>query len=357
MTDYTLQIKIYSQSDLINSGCFNIKKAISVCEEGLRDYDKGNVCYMNKISMIFKESTQERINCLVAALNSEKICGMKWVSVFPDNPIVDNKANITAVIILSDLENGYPIAIMDGTLCTSLRTAAVSAIAAKYFSVQNPSVIGIIGTGEQAKMHFLAMKEVRPEIHICKVASRTMIHEKEFIDEMKEFHKDVEFISCRGNYKNATLDADIIVTAISGQNMILKGEWIKSGSFYCHVAGIEDEYSVARKADKIVCDNWEEVKHRKQTISQMFKEGKLKDEDIYADIHEVVCGYKKGREDKNEFIYFNAVGLPFLDVKFANWMRLNVENHYQIQKKTFLRNMSIFQEQIRKGKNEQQIFK
>ena len=87
-----------------------------------------------------------------------------------------------------------------------------------------------------------------------------------------------------------------------------------------HVAGLEDEYAVAERADKIVVDDWEVVKHRTQTISRMYNEKLLRDEDIYANLSEIISGNKLGRENDKEFIYFNSVGLSFLDIALSNWM-------------------------------------
>lgn len=74
------------------------------------------------------------------------------------------------------------------------------------------------------------------------------------------------------------------------------------------------------KAEKIVCDCWESVKKRTQTISQMYQKGLLSDEMIYADLHEIITGAKPGRLNDEEFIYFNSVGMAFTDVVLANWM-------------------------------------
>jgi ornithine cyclodeaminase/alanine dehydrogenase-like protein (mu-crystallin family) len=71
---------------------------------------------------------------------------------------------------------------------------------------------------------------------------------------------------------------------------------------------------VARQCQKIVCDDWETVKHRTQTLSRMFKDGELGDGDIHANLDEVVAGEKPGREAADERVYFNAVGLAFVDV-------------------------------------------
>ena len=129
----------------------------------------------------------------------------------------------------------------------------------------------------------------------------------------------------------------------------MKANWVKKGTLYCHIAGYEDEYEVAKKADKIICDDWNVVKHRTQTISRMYKEGILKDSDIYANLFEIVNKIKNGRENDEEFIYFNAVGLSYIDIALANDMYKRVkekklgkeiiiqdENMFDIDKKFFI---------------------
>ena len=318
--NFKRNICILNQEDLISAGCFDVAASISVCENALLEYSKGKIIFPDKVSVVFNEETQDRINCLPAGIITDKVYGMKWVSVFPNNPMERNVPNLSAVILLSEMESGFPVAFMEGTLCSNLRTAAMSAIAAKNLAVKEPKTIGFIGSGEQAKSHFLAMKAVFPSIDTCRISANRADSEELFIKQMEGFHSDVEFIACHEEYKKAVEDADIIVTAISGQEPILKADWIKTGAFYCHVGGYEDEFAVAEKADKIVCDAWNVVKHRTQTISRMYKQGILKDGDIYADLHEIVSGSKTGRSDDNEFIYYNGVGLSYIDIALANWM-------------------------------------
>ena len=73
----------------------------------------------------------------------------------------------------------------------------------------------------------------------------------------------------------------------------------------------------------------------------MYKAGVLKDADIYANLNEIIEGNKPGREDDNEFIYFNSVGLSFLDVALANWMYEKVEEK-KLGTDFVLQNMSMF---------------
>lgn len=317
---HSRDICILSQEDLIQAGCFDMASAVKVCEETLTEYAKGNIIFPDKVSVIFDDKTQDRINCLPAGLKSKQVYGMKWVSVFPENPHKHDLPNLSAVVLLSELETGFPVAFMEATLCSNVRTAAMSALAAKYLCIEAPKTIGFIGAGEQAKSHFLAMKAVFPSIETCMISSRTHASEQQFANQMQKFHNDVNFVTCNSDYQAAVENADIIVTAISGQEKILQSQWIKSGAFYCHVGGLEDDFAVAQKASKIVCDSWDVVKHRTQTISQMYKQNLLKDNDIHADLYEIVIGKKTGRENPQEFIYYNGVGLSYIDVALANWM-------------------------------------
>ncbi len=320
MRDFNMPIRIISQQDLIDSNCCNFKEIIEVCEETFKKFSNNEVIFPDKISVTFNEENQNRINCLPAALLKDKVYGMKWVSVFPENEFTNQKANLSAVIVLSELESGYPLAFLEGSMCTNIRTAAVGAIGAKYLARKDSETIGFIGAGELAKSHFLAMMEVLPNIKKCKVSSKTKESEQLFIEQMSKIYPEIEFIACNTINKEAATDSDVIITAISSQEKVLQADWIKKGAFYCHVAGLEDDFAVPKLASKIVCDDWEVVKHRSQTISQMYKLGLLKDEDIYANIYEIINGEKKGRENQDEFIYFNSVGMSYLDVGVANWM-------------------------------------
>ena len=311
----TLLISADDQKRLLN----DYSEVIKVVEESFRKRIEGNVLLPDKTSVIFDEATQNRINCMPGALLDEKLYGVKWVAVFPDNP-KEGYRNVTGTIILSELVHGHTLSVMDAGYLTEIRTAAVGAVAAKHLSCADAEAIGFIGAGQQARRHLDLLKTVRPGIKKCYVSSRTDSTVQDFIDEEKKRHSDISFISCGNNYETAVKDADIIVTAISGQEDVLKARWIKKGALYIHVAGWEDEYAVALRADKIVCDDWGNVKHRTQTISRMYQEGLIKDSDIYCNIDEIIAGRKKGRESKDEFIYFCSVGLAFIDIALAQYV-------------------------------------
>lgn len=308
---------IINEKNLIDANCFDKREIIDQIKHALLLFNKGAIIFPDKTSQIFDEKSQNRINCMPATLLDQNICGVKWVSVFPENPKQNNQKNVSATILLSETLNGRLIAMMDGNFCTLVRTAGISGLAARYLARDDSETVGIVGAGEQAKMHLLMLKEARPSLKKCKVVSRTEKSEHDFKLRMERLLPDVEIVTTQGNIKAAVEDSDIIVTATSAQAPLVKAEWIKKGAFYSHVAGWEDEYDVAFKAGKIVCDDWHATKQRTQTISRMYHEGKLRDEAIYADLHEIVSGSKVGRENDNEFIYFNTVGLSYLDVHLS----------------------------------------
>ena len=235
---------------------------------------------------------------------------MKWVSVFPPNVSDFGLQNLTALFVLSETKHGFPIAVLEGTLASNVRVGAMGRLAAKHFAPAEPRTLGFIGAGEQAKMHLLAMKTVCPSLEECRVAAKSSEEERQFVDQLGPIVADMELVEAGVEPARAIDRADIVVTATSAQTPLLEADWVKPGSLYSHVGGFEDEYAVASQSDKTVCDDWDTVKHRTQTLSRMYKDGELSDEDVYADLVEVVAGDKPGRESDDERVYFNAVGWP-----------------------------------------------
>ncbi|MGI9244217.1 MAG: ornithine cyclodeaminase family protein, partial [Verrucomicrobiales bacterium] len=298
----------------------DIRLAMDAAESAMKAFAAGDVLFPEKIVQIFDDDTQERINCLPATFLKEKVCGVKWVSVFPPNPVKFGLQNLSAVLILSEIKHGFPIAVMEGTLCSNMRVGAMGALAARHLAREDASSIGFIGAGEQAKMHLIAMKAARPGLKVCRVGAKTAAEEEEFVQQMSPILPDIDIQGTGSDLEKAVGDADIIVTATSAQAPLMKAAWMKPGAFYSHVGGWEDEYAVAKNCSKIVCDDWETVKHRTQTLSRMYKDGELTDADIHGDLIDLVNGSKQGRESDEEKTYFNAVGLAYTDVGIAHAM-------------------------------------
>ena len=87
MEKHEIHCRYFSQEDLLGAGCLDIRMAMEAAENALADYHHGDVLFPEKIVQIFNDDTQERINCLPATFQNHRICGVKWVSVFPPNPV------------------------------------------------------------------------------------------------------------------------------------------------------------------------------------------------------------------------------------------------------------------------------
>lgn len=315
--DHAIRFTYLSQEDLLAAGCLDFRLAMDAAEAAMLAHRAGDVVFPDKIVQIFDDDTQERINCLPATLRTERVCGMKWVSVFPPNVPEHGLQSLTALFVLSEIEHGFPFAVLEGTLASNVRVGAMSALAARHLAPEQPATIGFIGSGEQAKMNLLAMRTEFPSLRECRVSAKTAEEEQQFVRQLRPLLPDMEFVAADTDGVRAMDGADILVTATSAQAPLLQAEWMKAGSFYSHVGGWEDEYAVAAQCDKIVCDDWETVKHRTQTLSRMYDEGELGDDAVHADLVEIVAGEKPGRESADERIYFDAVGLAYVDVAIA----------------------------------------
>lgn len=306
-----------NDGDLAASWDGDIDALLRRLKEGYLGWRDGKIILPEKTSQIIEEASQSRVNCMPCTVPGIGISGVKLVSVYPNNPS-QGLPNVMGQIVLLDSTNGGPIAVLDAGFVTSLRTALVGGLASTYLAPSEPKSIALIGSGEQAFMHLLVMSYLYPSLEVCRVASRSSESEERLKRRVGHQITDMTVHPMHGNYESAATDADIIVTAISGQKPILQANWIKGGAFYCHVGGIEDDYSVPRKADKIVCDSWNDLKHRgSPTIAHMYREGLLSDEDIYAELPEIISGEKPGRESTSEFIYFNSIGMAFTDIVVA----------------------------------------
>ena len=130
----------------------------------------------------------------------------------------------------------------------------------------------------------------------------------------KNFARHMEKRTGRKVAVCATVDetvkgADIVVTATGSTEPLLLRSHLEPGMLYIHVGGNECEYEVISAADKRYVDDWEQIKHRDvSSLAHMFFAGKLKDEDITAEIGAVVVGDRPGRESDDEIIYVNTVG-------------------------------------------------
>ena len=216
------------------------------------------------------------------------------------------------VYVLNDPETKVPIAIMDGTLISAIRTGAVTGVCAKYMAPSRSKTVGLFGAGPQCKMQPMALKASLPQLEKAYVYDLSRERAEKFAAEMSQkLNMDVQAASDR----LATIESgDILVTATTATEPIIHGAEIKKGVYVAHLGNNEVDEELILRADKVVIDDWETDKHR---MGYMFRDGKIDDSRIDASVSDLVAGRKSGRDNDDQLTYTCNVGLDLYDVAIA----------------------------------------
>ncbi len=290
-----------------------IKDVVDAVEEGFFEYGMKRVQMPPKNYLNFNKYNGD-LRIMPSYSEKLEMAGTKIVNVHPNNPKIGLKT-VMAVIILDDAKTGLPLAFMDGTYITGMRTGAASAVATKYLARKNAKTLGIVGAGYQSIFQIAAIAKTRDikEIFVYDIA------EKKINDLAKVLNK----IGIK--IKSATLKEacrkDILATVTPARGPIVKREWVLPGTHINAIGadaiGKEELDPKILKDSKIVVDNWEQTSHSGE-INVPLAKGVLKKEDIYAELGEIVSGKKSGRKNDREITVFDSTGLAVQDLFTAN---------------------------------------
>jgi alanine dehydrogenase len=291
------------------------KEVIKAVEDSYREFGLNTAIVPPRIR-IDMESYNGNILVMPAYLTGMDALGTKLVTTHLENSKF-SLPTVIGTIILNDPKTGVPMAILDGTYITAMRTGGAGAVAAKYLSREDSSTVTIIGTGVQGRSQLIALCEVR---RIRKVFAFDVDRKRceQYVGEMKK-RLDAEVVKT-DNLQEAVHQSDIVVTATPSPDPVIKGDWVMEG---CHITGIgshspdarELDENVITKASKIVLDTWDAKKVG--DIAYPISKGLLKEEDIYSDIGTIVAGKKPGRTSPKEITVFKSVGSAVADVSTA----------------------------------------
>ena len=243
--------------------------------------------------------------------------GMKAICVFPGNPAIGKDAHQGMVMLFSQ-ETGEPLALMNASQITALRTAAVSAVATRLLARPEAEQLGIIGAGVQARTHLEALALVR-SIKRARITCPTRAHAERVVNEMQD---RVPFpLEVVVSNEEAVCGADLIVTATSAHEPVIKREWIADGA---HINAIGTHSPQSREIDtatmsaaRIFADRRESVLNEAGDYLLAAKEGAVTPESIVAEIGELVTKTKQGRTSSAEITLFKSLGLAIEDVVCA----------------------------------------
>ncbi|MGI2335589.1 MAG: ornithine cyclodeaminase family protein [Dehalogenimonas sp.] len=247
--------------------------------------------------------------------------GMKWINVHPGNSGI-GLPSIMGIIIYSDPNTGYPLAIMDGTEITAYRTGAAAAIASRWLARPESRILGLVGTGSQADTQIKAHLEYFQfdEIRVfdrCQEAAGHLI---------KRFP---ELPITQTNLENVC-GADIICTLTPSRTPFLKYSWMKPGA---HVNAIgadapgkqELEFEVLMNS-RVVVDDIYQATHAGE-LNMSITAGVFSETHIYATLGELTAGLKPGRTDNDTVTVFDSTGLAIQDIACARYIYEKAREH------------------------------
>ncbi len=250
-----------------------------------------------------------------AYVGSPAAMGAKLVTVFHEN---ENKGLPThlATILLLDPETGALRAIIDGRYITEARTAAVSAVAARFLARETARVLAIIGSGVQAHSHVEALSLVRG-FHEIRCWSRSAEKRERFVAEHRNFS-----IRAALDAEAAVKDADVVVLATSSSTPVVEDAWVKPGACVISVGAClpsqreMDPALVAR--GRLIVDSRAAALKESGDIVHGIREGRFGEDHVAAELGAVVADPTLGRRSDEEVTIFKSLGLAVEDVVAAN---------------------------------------
>ena len=234
--------------------------------------------------------------------------GLKLVSFYPSNAGTAFPTHM-ATILLFDTKTGVPLAVLDGRLITEMRTAAVSAAVTDRIASRDARILALLGSGVQAEAHLHALGSIR-RLGEVRIWSRTRRHAERFATQ----HGARAVPSAEG----AVRGADIIVTATTSREPILRGAWLKEGA---HVNAVGACLPTWRELDDEAMSSCLIVDSREAALRES-GDVILSKAAIFAEAGEILAGSKTAPTGKTTI--FKSLGLAVEDIAAA---KLVIEKH------------------------------
>ena len=305
------------QSAVVAAGVLDMERAFDVIAEALTLLELGKCVQPHKVVVRDREDAESenngRFNALFASIKgSRPAVGMKWIGSFPANRS-QGLPRASAVLILNSPKNGFPVAIMDGTLISAVRTGAVTGLGVRHLAPKNTRKVGLVGAGVQARTQVLGLISALPELEEIAIFNRCDRNAEILIDECRE-RWQAPMVKA-ATITAALADADVALTITTASEPIIRAKHVKPGALSIQLSGHECEFELIRQCRKLVVDNWDVIKHR-GIISPavMHSSGELSDQEIHATLAEIILGRKSGRECDDERIHFAHMGMGVEDV-------------------------------------------
>ncbi len=304
-----------------------------IVEKAFRAYGSGKADMPPKSYLHFKKGDLRSMPAYICG-EGFNIAGIKSVNVHPLN-IRNNMPTVMGLIILTDPNTGFPLAVLDGTSLTSIRTGAAGALAVKLLSKRNARYAGFVGSGTQARTQLECIMEVRKlkGIKIWKYSGKDPSAEELSVWAKRKYKLDTLVSE---DINDISMNVDIVVTTTPSRTPVVTH--VSPGT---HINAIgadapgkqEVNPNIIRKS-KLVIDDWKQASHSGE-INVPYRKRQIRKKDVYGELGEIATGRKRGRELQSEITVFDSTGLAIQDVACAYAVYKQVKDKKKVKKISF----------------------
>ncbi|USX24437.1 2,3-diaminopropionate biosynthesis protein SbnB [Oxalobacteraceae bacterium OTU3CINTB1] len=320
LTNHAAPFLLYlSRADLAALGGDRSQPYVDAIHDGLTAHANGQ--YVQPLKPYLRWAGADHIADRIIAMpcyvgGDDPIAGLKWIGSRQHNPANYGMERASAVIVLNDADTNYPIALMEGGLISGMRTAAITVVGARYLARRDFTDVATIGCGPIGRMQVQSLLEQFPSIARLHLFDMSAAAAAALAKKWSEYHPQVEFVVAP-SAETAVRAADVVVTATVTDTPYLPFDWLKAGAFVSNVSIMDVHKDVYEKADKVIVDDWDQSNREKKIINQLVLEGRFSREQLHAELGEIVIGKRPGRENDDEIILLNPMGMALDDLVCA----------------------------------------
>ena len=290
---------------------------VSLMRDALTALSRGDAVLPLR-SKMFLPDQSGLLGLMPGYLGDPRSFGLKVVAVMPGNHGTPYDSH-QGVVMLFGVEHGEPLAILDASAITAIRTAAASAAATDVLARSDAGDLALIGSGVQARTHLAAMKAVRP-LRRVRVWSRNRANAERFAsEEAKAAGVPIEVAETA---EEAVKGADLVCTTTSSREPVLQGAWLAAGA---HVNAVGACFPNAREVDteavrraRLYTDCRESCLKEAGDFIIPRNEGAIDDGHLVGEVGDVFLGRIPGRRSPNEITLYESLGVAVEDLAAAH---------------------------------------
>lgn len=283
------------------------KEVNDAIEAVFASHGRGETQMPPKVYITLPEGDFRTMPAYVPALTT---AGVKIVNVHPGNP-AKGLPTVMALSIILEVETGLPLAILNATELTDLRTGAGGAVACRHLAPKRSVTLGLVGSGRQAEAQLQQIAEVLA-IEELRIWSRNGVHAEHFAEKFRRF-------DARAVALERTCDVDVLVTTTPSRTPLIRDAWIHEGTHINAIGadapGKEELEPAILLRSSVFVDDVRQAVHSGE-VNVPIRDGIFPLEKIAGTLGEVVLG-RKGRRSPDEITVFDSTGLAVQDIAIA----------------------------------------